>query len=543
MPPSHEAAVAQIANAVKTFFARREPFRVFHGSTNSTRPAHGAKVVDISPLNNVLEVNEETKTAVVEPNVPMDKLVQATLACNLVPPVVMEFPGITVGGGFAGSAGESSSFRFGYFDQTVRSVELVLGTGDVVQASPTERPDLFRGAAGTAGTLGIATKLELNLIPARRFVKLEYHRHNTVGDTLAAVRRATEDPSNDYVDGIIYSKTLGLVMTGKLTDELPSSTRPQTFSGAWDPWFFLHARKKVDSLDAKPHPAGGSNNNGEHTDPPGPPTDYIPLAEYLFRYDRGGFWVGVQGFTYFPMVPFNRFTRWFLNDFMHTRMLFRALHGSNMSFGQMVHDLSLPYGTAESFIDYTAEHLDIWPLWLCPLRAIDRPSFHPSYYGPSDEGPPQPMINIGLWGPASQDVETFIQQNKTLEKRLTALGGRKVLYSHTYYTEEEFWGLYDKPWYTGLREKYGAQTLPTLYDKVHVNVAKAVAKQRGGGSSGKGWFGWLSGVWPFPGLLGIRSAIRSKDYLIHRQPGWTYWKDTELRVRALAGRQDVGKGT
>jgi FAD/FMN-containing dehydrogenase len=185
---SHDAVVNCIAATVRGFFTRREAFRINHGSTNSTRPAHNSQVVDISMLNNIIEVNEDSRTAVVEPNVPMDKLVQATLARGLVPPVVMEFPGITVGGGFAGSAGESSSFRYGYFDQTVKSVEIVLATGQVVQASPLENSDLFPGAAGTASTLGITTKLELNLIPARRFVKLAYHWYNTVGDTLTAAR-------------------------------------------------------------------------------------------------------------------------------------------------------------------------------------------------------------------------------------------------------------------------------------------------------------------------------------------------------------------
>jgi hypothetical protein len=27
------------------------------------------------------------------------------------------------------------------------------------------------------------------------------------------------------------------------------------------------------------------------------PVDYIPLGEYLFRYDRAGFWVGQQAFV------------------------------------------------------------------------------------------------------------------------------------------------------------------------------------------------------------------------------------------------------
>lgn len=58
----------------------------------------------------------------------MDRLVEATLRHGLVPPVVMEFPGIT--------AGESSSFRHGFFDESVGFVEMVLGNGDVVRTLP-----------------------------------------------------------------------------------------------------------------------------------------------------------------------------------------------------------------------------------------------------------------------------------------------------------------------------------------------------------------------------------------------------------------------
>jgi FAD/FMN-containing dehydrogenase len=379
---SHEVVVKQIAATVRDCLARGQRFRINHGSTNSTRPAHNSQTVDISMLNNVLEVNKDSQTAIVEPNVPMDKLVQATLAHGMIPPVVMEFPGITVGGGFAGSAGESSSFRYGYFDQTVKSIEMVLATGEVLQASPSVNPDLFRGAAGTAGTLGIITKLELALIPAKTFVRLEYHRFNSVPDTLAAVRDATQGRKNDYVDGILFSPTLGVVMIGRLTNDIPSSARIETFSGPWDPWFYLHAKERATS----------------HHLPSGPPTDHIPLPEYLFRYDGGAFWMGTQAFSYFPFIPFNRLTRWFLNDFMHTRMLYRALQGSAASTGQMVQDLALPYHTAEAFIDYTAEWLGIWPLWLCPLRGTPRPTFHPSYCGEDGEGVPEPMINIGVWG-------------------------------------------------------------------------------------------------------------------------------------------------
>ena len=503
MPP-HEELVAGISASVKAFFAQGQSFRIFHGSTNSTRPIQVGRVVDISALSNVLKVDSSSRTAVVEPNVPMDKLVQATLSQGMIPPIIMEFPGITVGGGYAGSAGESSSFKYGYFDQTIKSVEMVLANGKVVTASESENADLFKGAAGSLGSLGITTKLVVELLPAKRFVKLVYRPYTNIHDTIIALRKATEDSRNDYVDGILFSKSHGVLMTGELTDEIPDSEKPQKFSGAWDPWFYLHVKSKP--LER-------------------PSIEYIPLAEYLFRYDRGGFWVAFHAFNYF-MVPFNRFTRWFLNDFMHTRMMYRALHGSDLSFRYMVQDLSLPYDTVEEFIDYTTHTLGIWPLWLCPLRAIDPPTFHPWTSDPKQGNSAQPMLNIGLWGVASANREEFVRQNRDVERRLTELGGRKVLYSHVYYPEQDFWQLYDQKWYKELRNKYEATTLPTVYDKVETDAVRKTLNHTQNLSLTQR----LASSWPFAGLVGVWYAIRSRDYKIHRQPCWTYWNTDKKSV-------------
>lgn len=498
---SHQKAVDQKATHVKDYYDRKEPFRIFHGSTNSTRPIQKDRVVDINALSRVVEIDKASKTAIVEPNVPMDKLIEATLEQGLIPPVVMEFSGITVGGGYAGSAGESSSFKYGYFDQTVNSVEMVLVTGEVVTASKTERPDLFKGAAGSLGTLGITTLVELQLIQAKKFVKTAYHRSNNVHDTIQTIQREIRNTSNDYVDGIIFSKTHGVVITGQLTDEIPKLATPQTFTTAWDPWYYLHVKEKTLSEPAGPESV--------------PVTEYVRLAEYLFRYDRGGFWVGLEAFKYFGFVPFNRLTRWFLNDFMHTRILYRALLGSNAQTGKVVQDLSLPYSTAEKFVEYTGEELGIWPLWLCPLRELEPLTFHPTTSEPGPSNTPKPMLNIGLWGSASTDSDTFIQQNRRLESKLTELGGRKVLYSQTFYTEQEFWGLYDRQWYDGLRQKYNATTLPTVYEKV-----KTLARKHG--ESQISLFRRIITGWPFAGIVGIYQAIQSRDYLLHRRPFWRY---------------------
>jgi delta24-sterol reductase len=47
---------------------------------------------------------------------------------------------------------------------------------------------------------------------------------------------------------------------------------------------------------------------------------------------------------------------------------------------------------------------------------------------------------------------------------------QKCLYAHAYYTEEEFWDIYDEGKYKGLRTKYHAESLPSVYGKRNVPV-------------------------------------------------------------------------
>jgi delta24-sterol reductase len=239
----------------------------------------------------------------------------------------------------------------------------------------------------------------------------------------------------------------------------------------------------------------------------------IPLPEYLFRYDRGGFWVGAAAFDYFPGVPFNSWTRWFLDDFLHTRMLYKALHASGQTEHLIVQDLALPYDTAKEFVDFTDAETGIYPLWLCPLKQSARPTMHPHSNDVVKTGEqPKNMLNIGLWGRAPPTHDAFIRANREIEQKLLELGGMKWLYAQTYYSEEEFWSQFDKPWYDALRAKYQAKGLPDVYEKVKVSDGELGEKKKG----------WLD-VWPLSGLNGLVKATQSKEYLKHREAGWKEW--------------------
>jgi len=488
--------VAQVASQVKDYFTRKEPFRISHGSTNSTRPNLKKHVVDISSLRNVISVDRAAKTALVEPNVPMDQLVEATLPHGLVPPVVMEFPGITVGGGYAGTAGESSSFRYGFFDRTIHEVEMIMADGEVIKASEEENQDLFRGAAGAVGTLGVTTLVKLKLIDAKKYVKTTYYPTRSVAQAVKEVREQTEGKNgarNDYVDGVLFRRDHGAIITGEMTDDLPPSIKPQTFSNPWDPWFYLHVEAATRAVNE-------------------PVVEYIPLAEYMFRYDRGGFWVGRSAFSYMRF-PFNKYTRWFLDDFLHTRMLYRALHASGIATRYIVQDMALPYPNAEKFIDYTDKSFTIWPIWLCPLKQSDQPTMHPHTKGDLKDGQ---MLNIGLWGFGPKDPQAYLLKNRALEKTLGEMGGMKWLYAHTYYSNNEFWSQFDREWHEKLRKKYNAESFPSVYDKVHVDIERYTKRVN------EDWGLKLRGVWPLGGLWGIWKSILSRDYRIHRNSTWRW---------------------
>lgn len=494
---NHKNAVQRIAASVRHYFKRREPFRIYHGSTNSTRQAmqRHQNMVDISPLSRILKVDPNARTALVEPNVPMDRLVESTLKCNLIPPVVMEFPGITAGGGFAGTGGESSSFKYGFFNETVNSVEIVLGNGEVITASKKENSDLFHGVSGAVGSLGITTLLEIQLMQAKKYVKATYHPFRSIPEVIEKLRAEAQNSELDYVDGILFSKGHGVVITGHLTNDIPDCSLAQSFSDANDPWYYLHVKEKtLRSLK--------------------PGVEYIPLSEYLFRYDRGGFWVGASAFEYFK-VPFNQVTRWLLDDFLHTRMLYRALYASEQSRNYIVQDLALPFSTVEKFIDYTIDSFGIWPLWLCPLRQTRLPTLHPHFPEAEVDGQTlKPMLNVGLWGfgPAQRDI--FVAKNRELERKIRDFRGMKWLYAHTYYKEDEFWDMFDRQWYNGLRRKYNAESLPSIWHKVKVDPD---AQRQAVNES---WSSWALQFWPLGGMWGIRKAIESGEYHIARNSTW-----------------------
>ena len=81
--------------------------------------------------------------------------------------------------------------------------------------------------------------------------------------------------------------------------------------------------------------------------------------------------------------------------------------------------------------------------------------------------PATPYVNFGFWDRVeSREARPQGYLNRKIERRVGEMGGIKSLYSDSYYSEGEFWSIYNQPAYDALKSKYDpGHALPDLYEK------------------------------------------------------------------------------
>lgn len=341
----------------------------------------------------------------------------------------------------------------------------------------------------------------MELIDAKSYVELEYIPVRSVQDAVQQLSHYEHQKDVDYMDGILYSMTNGVIMIGRLKDKsIPGKI--QRFDRAADPWFYMHAEDvlKHKSAEAEPY------------------RESIPVKTYLFRYDRGVFWSGLRAFKYF-ITPFNRLTRYLLDPLMYSRPMVHALHRSGIASRTIIQDYAVPYDAAEDFIKWTDGRTGIWPLWLCPVKSAPKGERSFSLNNTIKD---EILLDVGIWDMGPADSHAFIKLNRDFEAKVLELRGMKCLYAHAYYTEKEFWDIYDEKTYNELRHRYHAESLPSIYDKVKVDLQGVLDGKKQ--VKAQGWSEWAYkrfwSTWPFGGLYGVASAMKGllvqSDFLLKK---------------------------
>ena len=136
----------------------------------STVPHGEGIILDFSLMNRVLEIDEDTFTAVVEPGVVLQDFQKLVESRGLFYPPDPGEKTATIGGNISTNAGGMRAVKYGVTRDYVRGLELVLADGRVVTAGTKNVKDasglsLKHIVIGSEGTLAVITKCILKLVP------------------------------------------------------------------------------------------------------------------------------------------------------------------------------------------------------------------------------------------------------------------------------------------------------------------------------------------------------------------------------------------
>lgn len=121
-------------------------------------------VVDITNLNKIIYLDIAAQEITVEAGITWAAIQKSITPHKLSVKVMQSYNDFTVGGSLSVNV-HGRDIHYGPLIDTVKSIEILLADGSVQTASRTKNPDLFAGAIGGYGALGIITKATLSLTP------------------------------------------------------------------------------------------------------------------------------------------------------------------------------------------------------------------------------------------------------------------------------------------------------------------------------------------------------------------------------------------
>jgi len=445
----------EYANAVAELVAEHRavpagaPIRLAKRTSNLFRMREPSDTpgLDVSRFAGVLSVDPAARTADVLGMTTYEELVDATLPYGLMPLVVPQLKTITLGGAVTGMGIESTSFRSGCPHESVIEMDVLTGDGRVITATPDGRhADLFHGFPNSYGTLGYALRLLIELEPIKPFVELEHRRFSnpvryfTELDDICTQQQDSGLPV-DFIDGVVFSADEMYLTLGRFVDEtsyVSDYTRRSIYYRS------IQSRER----------------------------DCLTTRDYLWRWDTDWFWcsraLGVQHPAVRPFLP----RRLLRSDVYWKVVGFERRHGWLAALDRkrglperepVIQDVEVPVAKAPEFLEFFQREIGIEPVWICPLRQrVSDVEWDLYALDPSTT-----YVNFGFWSSVAVEPEDPPHlRNRRIEEVVAGLGGRKSLYSSSFYEPDEFWRTYNGDRYQVLKKDYDPQSrLLDLYAK------------------------------------------------------------------------------
>ncbi|MCB2295308.1 FAD-binding oxidoreductase [Clostridium algoriphilum] len=140
------------------------------GLVGASVPIYGGIMINMSKMNNILEIDEENLTLTLEPGVLLMEISKYVEEFDLFYPPDPGEKSATIAGNINTNAGGMRAVKYGVTRDYIRGLEVVLPSGEILHvggkvvknSTGYSIKDLI---CGSEGTLGIVTKIILKLIP------------------------------------------------------------------------------------------------------------------------------------------------------------------------------------------------------------------------------------------------------------------------------------------------------------------------------------------------------------------------------------------
>ena len=167
----------------------------------STVPHGEGIVLDFSKMNRVLEIDEETFTATVEPGVVLEDFQRLVESKGLFYPPDPGEKTATIGGNISTNAGGMRAVKYGVTRDYVRGLEVVTADGRVINVGSKNVKDatglsLKNLIIGSEGTLCVITKCILRLVPKPELSRSALVPFGSLKDGITAVHGIIECNAN-----------------------------------------------------------------------------------------------------------------------------------------------------------------------------------------------------------------------------------------------------------------------------------------------------------------------------------------------------------
>jgi FAD/FMN-containing dehydrogenase len=172
------ASAQDVAAVVRYARRQRVPVATRGEAHSQSAQALGDRIlIDTRSLDAVLSIDAAAPAADCQGGVVWEALVRQTIPRGLVPPVLTNNLGVTIGGTLSVAGLGVASFRHGAQGDNVLEIEAVTGAGDIVTCSPDRDREVYDAARSGLGQFAVITRARLKLrtcLPKTRTYYLLY---------------------------------------------------------------------------------------------------------------------------------------------------------------------------------------------------------------------------------------------------------------------------------------------------------------------------------------------------------------------------------